>query len=171
MIETERLIIRPLNFEELKKLVAGPDELAASLGLLPSDSLTEDETLDAIINTFLPNLADPANDPLFWTMWIVIEKSSRAITGGICFHGEPDEQGEVEIGYGTDEKFRNQGIMTEAIAGIIGWLRGIEKIKSVKAETSFDNPSSVKVLEKNNFKESSRTESSVFLNLSINTHQ
>ncbi len=52
-------------------------------------------------------------------MWIIVEKQERAIIGGICFHGAPDENGKVEIGYGTDNGSRNKGFMTEAIAGLI----------------------------------------------------
>ena len=163
MIETNRLLIKPLTLLELQKLASVPDDLARDLGLSPSESLTDEATLDAIVNTLLPQLEDPGNNPFFWTMWIIIEKSSLAIAGGICFHGGPDENGEVEIGYGTDEGFRNKGIMTETIAGMLKWLRDQDQIKCVMAETDLSNPSSIRVLEKNNFTETGRNGSAVFL--------
>ena len=67
---------------------------------------------------FLPNITDVSKDFHFHTMWILIEKKEKAIIGGICFHGEPNANGEVEIGYGTDYKYRNKGYMTETIFGI-----------------------------------------------------
>ena len=99
MIETGRLIIKPLSFNELIKHIKSPNVLANDLGLKPSKSLIDKETQDAILNDLLPNLSDLNKDPLFYTMWIVIEKDEKAIIGGICFHGEPDNNGEVEIGY------------------------------------------------------------------------
>lgn len=168
MIETERLFIKPLTAEELKKHVKEPEALARELGLTPSQSLIENETKEAILNDLLPNILNPSNDPLFYTMWLVIEKAEKAIIGGICFHGAPDEQGEIEIGYGTDEGYRNRGFMAETIAGMIDWLRGKKTVRKVRAETATDNIPSVKVLEKNGFKVVQQHENTVILVLELN---
>jgi ribosomal-protein-alanine N-acetyltransferase len=151
MIETNRLLIKPLSRDELSKHLLSPAELASDLGLTPSTSLTHEETREAILNDLLPNISDPKKNTLFYTMWIVIEKSKQAIVGGICFHGEPNSTGEVEIGYGTDEEYRNKGIMTETIAGIVQWLKLNDSVKSIIAETEPGNTSSIRVLEKNGF--------------------
>jgi [ribosomal protein S5]-alanine N-acetyltransferase len=153
MIETQRLIIRPLQYEELKRHLLLPDEWAKQIGLKPSLSLMDKETREAILNDLLPYMDDPAKDPLFYTMWIVIEKSEQAIIGGICFHGEPDANGWVEVGYGTDEDYRNKGYMTEVLAGLMHWIQCFRKeVRVVMAETDSGNSSSIRVLEKNGFK-------------------
>ncbi len=123
MIETNRLIIKPLSYNELIKHIKSPNDLANDFGLKPSKSLLDKETQEAILNDLLPNLSDLTKDPLFYTMWIVIEKNEKAIIGGICFHGEPDNNGEVEIGYGIDNDYRNKGYMTETISGLIHWIK------------------------------------------------
>jgi len=169
IIETKRLIIKPLSFDELKKYNTSPGDLANELGLIPSQTLIDQETRDAITNDLLPNVADPNKDPLFYTMWIVIGKSEQAIVGGICFHGEPDEKGEVELGYGTDDQYRNRGIMTEAIAGMIQWISKNKKVKIIKAETDPENISSVRVLEKNDFITDQHNDHSVILRLATQT--
>ena len=151
MIETQRLIIKPLSYNELKKYVLSPDELAEELGLRPSQSLMDKETRDAILNDLLPFMGDPLKKPLFYTLWIMIEKSDKSVIGALCFHGEPDLNGEVEIGYGTDDGYRNKGYMTEAIAGLVEWIKTQKEVRRVKAETEPDNLSSVKVLENNGF--------------------
>ena len=166
-IETKRLIIKPLTCEELKKYIHSAGDLANELGLIPSQTLIDQETRDAITNDLLPNLEDPNKDPLFYTLWIVIGKSELAIVGGFCFHGEPDEMGEVEIGYGTDEEYRNQGIMTEAIAWIIQWISNHKKVKIIKAKTDPENTSSVRVLVKNDFIIDQQNDHSVILRLAI----
>ena len=168
MIETPRLIIKPLSYDELKKHIESPIELANDLGLISSKSLINKETKEAIINDLLPNMTDSKKDSLFYTMWFVIEKAKRAIIGGICFHGEPDDNGEVEIGYGTDKNYMNKGYMTETINGIIQWLKNNKKARIIKAVTDSSNISSLKMLEKNGFKISGQNENALILKLNLN---
>lgn len=168
MIETTRLLIKPLTAEELKNHIDSPDAFAGELGLIPSQSLIDHETREAILNDLLPNITDPAKDPDFYTMWILIEKSKKAIIGGICFHGEPNEKGEAEIGYGTDSEYRNKGYMTESISAFIHWIRENKNVASITAETEDTNISSIKVLEKNGFKLIEQNNTSVILKLEIN---
>jgi RimJ/RimL family protein N-acetyltransferase len=167
MIRTKRLTIKPLTDDELKNHIASPEELAKGMGLIPSQTLADENTKEAIINDLLPNFEDSNKDPLFYTMWMIIEKNKRAIVGGICFHGEPDKNGEIEIGYGTDYEYRNKGIMTEAIAGLIQWLKKYNGVKIIRAETEADNISSVRVLEKNHFNIFQRKNNSVILKLEL----
>lgn len=167
MIRTKRLMIKPLTCDELKKHIASHEELANGMGLIPSQTLADENTKEAIINDLLPNLEDSNKDPLFYTMWMIIEKNKRAIVGGICFHGEPDKNGEIEIGYGTDYQYRNKGIMTEAIAGLIQWLKNCSGVKKIRAKTEADNISSVRVLEKNHFNVFQSKDDSVILKLEL----
>jgi predicted acetyltransferase len=167
MIKTNRLIIIPLTGDQLKKYVDSPDELAGDLGLVPSTVLMPDEVKDAIRNDLLPKITDKTNDPLYHTMWLVVEKKQSAIIGGICFHGEPDENGEVEIGYGTDEPFQNRGYMSETIAGFIHWIDKNKKARVIKAETESNNIASIRVLEKNGFKINQQTEGGLIFKLEL----
>jgi RimJ/RimL family protein N-acetyltransferase len=167
MIETKRLLIKPLTAEELKKHIDSPNDFSREIGLIPSQSLVDNDTKEAILNDLLPNLIDASKDSDFYTMWIVIEKSKKAIIGGICFHGEPNEEREVEIGYGTDLEYRNNGYMTETISGLIQWVRENKEVKSIIAETEKSNISSIKVLEKNDFRLIQEDNNSVVLKLDI----
>jgi len=167
MIETDRLIIKPLSFNELIKHIKSPIDLANDLGLKPSMSLIDKDTQEAILNDLLPDLSDLSKDPLFYTMWIVIEKNGKAIIGGICFHGEPDSNGEAEIGYGIDNEYRNKGYMTEAISGFIQLAKSRGEIKTIKAITGKTNLSSIQVLKKNNFKISQQDDNSVTMKLEL----
>jgi len=168
MIETPRLIIKPLSYDELKKHIESPIELANDLGLISSKSLINKETKEAIINDLLPNMTDSKKDSLFYTMWFVIEKAKRAIIGGICFHGEPDDNGEGEIGYGIDDNYRNQGYLTETIDGLMHWIRNNKKVRVIRAETDCANIPSMRVLEKNGFTVCKQNENLVILKLELN---
>jgi len=167
MIETKRLLLKPLTAEELRKHIDSPFDFAQELGLISSQSLMDDETREAIINDLLPNITDATKDSCFYTLWILIEKDKKAIIGGICFHGEPNERGEVEIGYGTDSEYRNKGYMTESISGLIHWIRENKEVRAITAETENTNISSIKVLEKNDFKLIQECDNSVILKLDI----
>ncbi|HEX2968281.1 MAG TPA: GNAT family N-acetyltransferase [Bacteroidales bacterium] len=167
MIETKRLFIKPLTAEELKRHIDSPVDFAQDLGLIPSQSLIDNETKEAILNDLLPNITDISKDSDFYTMWILIEKVKKAIIGGICFHGEPNEMGEVEIGYGTDLTFRNKGYMTECISGMVHWLQENKDVKAIVAETENTNISSIIVLEKNDFRMIQQNNNSVIYKLEI----
>jgi len=165
MIETSRLIIKPLSYNELIKHIKSPGDLADDLALKPSKSLIDKETQEAILNDLLPNLSDLTKDPLFYTMWIIIERREKSIIGGICFHGQPDKNGEVEIGYGIDNEYRNKGYMTETISGFILWAKTRGEIETIKAITDKVNLSSIQVLKKNNFKISEQDDDTVTMKL------
>jgi len=165
MIETARLLIKPLSAEQLKKYVDSADELAFEMGLKPSPVVMDENVKNAIRNDLLPTIHDKNKDPLFYTMWLIIEKKSGTIIGGICFHGEPDDKGEVEIGYGIDEPYQNNGYMSETISGFTQWIFENKKAKIIKAETECDNLSSIRVLEKNGFKITEQTDRSLIFGI------
>jgi len=169
-IETERLKVKALTAEELKQHVQSPDDFANKSGLKPSSSLIDYQTREAILNDLLPNVDDPAKDYLFYTMWIIIHKQKKTIIGGLCFHGEPDENGEIEIGYGIDNNYRNQGFMYEALIGLIDWLKNTSKVESITAETEYSNSASIKLLEKVGFEKVKKINNFLSLKLQISKH-
>ena len=151
MISSQRLVLKPLSHNKLIKFVKNDGSLEAELKLNPSKKTFTPELSEALTETILPNVLDAGKDHLLCTLWAIILKTESRIIGDICFVGKPDENGEIEIGYRTDENFRGNGYMTEAIACLLEWLQLHKTIKSVFAQTSIDNPASSKVLEKNNF--------------------
>jgi RimJ/RimL family protein N-acetyltransferase len=94
-------------------------------------------------------VANPLKNHLFFTLWTMIWKEKNCLVGDLCFVGEPNEFGEVEIGYGTYENYRNMGFMSEAVSGMINWFKPY--LNAVLASTEKDNPASAKVLTNNNF--------------------
>jgi hypothetical protein len=85
MIETKRLLIKPLTADELKRHINSPNDFAQDLGLIPSQSLIDSETKVAILNDLLPNITDTTKDSDFHTMWILIEKVKRLSLEGFVF--------------------------------------------------------------------------------------
>lgn len=83
--------------------------------------------------------------------WSIIRKSDQTMIGGVGFKGVPDSKGIVEIGYGIDEAYQNQGYATEAVKVMLAWALAQEDVLCVQAQTDPNNMKSQKVLKKNGF--------------------
>ncbi|NCB09993.1 MAG: N-acetyltransferase [Bacteroidia bacterium] len=84
------------------------------------------------------------------------------MAGDLCFSGVPDDNGEIELGYGIHEDFRNNGFMTEAVDGIIQWAKNQPSVKAIIASTEKENVASFTVLVKNNFVKTGETDTLYF---------
>lgn len=96
-------------------------------------------------------MADTTKEYLYSTLWTIISKDDNKMVGDICIVGEPNPEGEIEIGYGTYDEFRGKGFMTEAVSGIIKWATNQPKVLSIIALTEKENIASYIILLKNNF--------------------
>ncbi len=90
--------------------------------------------------------ASTADNYLFYTFWVVVEKSTRLIVAELGFKGEPTGNGDIEIGYGTMPAFQGKGFMTEAVGGMVRWGKGRPDVQCMLAETDETNAASIKVL-------------------------
>jgi predicted acetyltransferase len=158
----------PLTHEQLLKYMRLDSSLEAELKLNESSRTISADLMDALVNTILPVVSDKNKKYLFTTLWTVISKEENQMVGDICFAGEPNSAGEIEIGYGTHEKFRNRGFMTEAVGGIIKWLSVQSTIKSILADTERFNIASFRILEKNNFIKIGETDTLLKWKLNLN---
>lgn len=158
MIETERLLIRPLTYDQLIKYINADNSLEFELKLNTTSRTTSLELKEALENTILPSVADSSKNYLFSTLWTLILKEQNRMVGDLCFMGEPNKDGEIEIGYGTYEEFRGNGFMTEAVKGMINWAKNLPNVKSIIASTEKSNIASFSILERNNFIKTGETD-------------
>lgn len=159
MIETKRLLLLPFTHDQLLKYIKNDHSLEAELNLNETSMVISDELKEALEQTILPNVADPDKNYLFSTLWTLIDKKENKMVGDLCFVGEPNAEGEIEIGYGTYDEFQNRGYMTEAVGGMIRWAKAQPNVKSIYAATDKDNAASYSVLQKNNFVQCEASES------------
>ncbi|CAN5217846.1 GNAT family N-acetyltransferase [soil metagenome] len=158
MIETERLILKPLTYHQLVKYIRADQSLELELNLDITSRTISRELKEAFEQTILPNVADTTKDYLYSTLWTVISKDANKMIGDICIVGEPNSSGEIEIGYGTYEEFQKKGFMTEAVGEMIKWAKSQPKIFSIIASTQKENIASYTILLKNNFVKIGETE-------------
>lgn len=158
MLETKRLRFIPLTYDQLVQYAKADNSLERGLNLHDSNETLSPDLAEALEHAILPAVADPSKNYLYSTLWIAISKAENKITGALCMMGEPNENGEIEIGYGTYEAFRGRGIMTEMVAGIFEWAQTQPRVKSITASTDQTNAASYTVLLKNDFIKTGETE-------------
>jgi RimJ/RimL family protein N-acetyltransferase len=101
-----------------------------------------------VFNKKIENMEkNPGNEK--WFSYYAIIKND-CIIGLIGPKGKPINDG-IEIGYGINEKYSNQGYMSEAIKIFCDYYFNNENIECIIADTSIDNIGSQKVLLKNKF--------------------
>ncbi len=151
MIETSRLHIRPLSYEQLLKYIQNDQSLESELQLNDSTRSISPELKEALEQTILPNVARPGHNYLYSTLWTIIDLAKNQMVADLCFVGEPDSNGQIGIGFGTYEQHQGQGYMSEAVGGMVEWAKAQLEVKCIYAETAEDNFASMSVLQKNGF--------------------
>ena len=156
-LETERLIISPLTPEELSLMINNIAEFEKLLGVTyraePIEGFFEE-----ILRGQLEITVQDKENYLWHTFWTVTRRSDRIVVGLIDFKDVPDENGCVEIGYGTGKDFENNGYMTETVSALCKWALENENVKHITAETDTDGYASQQILKTCGFSEYSRSE-------------
>ena len=75
----------------------------------------------------------------------------------VGFHGPPDTEGWVEIGYRVVARYRRQGLAHEAALALLRWAAG-HGVFGVRASISPDNAASMGLLDKLGFINAGRYE-------------
>lgn len=120
--------------------------------LIARDVATATREIGAVLPPDLPDqlerfltyrLAQLDSDPtiLQWLargMVLTDADGRRRLIGTIGFHGVPDEQGRLEVGYRIEPEYRRQGHTREAARGMFDWAatqRGVHRfIASVRPD-------------------------------------
>ncbi|MGW2648644.1 GNAT family N-acetyltransferase [Streptomyces sp. NPDC001393] len=88
--------------------------------------------------------------PEFGVFALVRHEDGRAI-GAMGFHGVPDEDGRVEIGYDLVESARGQGYATEALRALADWALARDDVSSLFATVGRNNTASQAVVTRAGF--------------------
>jgi RimJ/RimL family protein N-acetyltransferase len=107
VIETERLVLVPIEREQCQALLAGGDGgLSLGEGWPMEGSLVNMRTAERY-DVELPG-------------WFVT--LDGAVIGDISTHGEMDEDGNLEVGYNLAEPFRGRRYAPEILGAVSTWL-------------------------------------------------
>jgi ribosomal-protein-alanine N-acetyltransferase len=161
-ISTQRLSLIPLTLEQLKLGLKSTFDLSANLGFPLVSSLFEGVVQRAVTMKIdkMSNIS-PGLHPWF-TYWLILIFSSETGAGLVGFKGNPDANGEVEIGYGIDPYFQRLGYMSEAVQAMINWAFSHKECHRITATgVRLDNLASQKVLLHNGFIETGQDEKGI----------
>lgn len=145
-IRSERLELVSMSVPFMEALVAGDlaragDEVGAIVpAWLPGQ-------LEHFLQYRLAQLAiDPSVRPwLGRAMVLTDELGVRRVVGSIGFHGPPDEEGRLEVGYSVDPDFRRRGFAREAIQSMFDWAASTHGIHRFIASISPANEPSLRL--------------------------
>lgn len=147
MLHTERLLIIPCDDTLFEAIRMGNNTLARVMGVNVPKKWTEFR--DTLGPSFLRWKANPALRD-WWTHLIVYKPDNMLI--GVCgYKGEPNEAGEVEIGYEIRITHRQRGLGTEVARALVAHAFSTGLVTTVVAHTLAEDNPSVKILEKIGF--------------------
>lgn len=144
-VETPHLTLVPFSLDLMKAALAGKARLAALLEIAIPASWPGQDLAEAL-PTFVQSMEKEPEAPTW--VGLIIHKTDKMLIGDMGFHGVPDENGAVEIGYSIAAEYRNQGYATEMVRALIHWAFQQTEIKVITAETLKENTASIKVLTK-----------------------
>jgi len=130
----------------MRALVADDlDAAAREIGATVPATLSED--LQDFLRYRLAQLdVDPSILPwLGRAMVLTDEAGTRSVIGSIGFHGAPDDQGRVEIGYRVEPEYRRRGFARESVQAMFDWAAGVHGIRRFVASISPTNAPSLQL--------------------------
>lgn len=156
---TDRLELIPLNAEYLRLLTENIPTLEIKLNCSYQAEPMEVFFREIVVGQLLITEQDPENY-VWHSFWLILRKSDRVIVGLIDFKDVPNNQGEVEIGYGLGESFEYNGYMTESVKEICKWAKEQDGVSHIIAETDIDGYASQRILQRCGFTEYNHGETS-----------
>jgi RimJ/RimL family protein N-acetyltransferase len=83
-----------------------------------------------------------------WGTYQVVRRADGRVIGDAGFHGPPDPDGSVEVGYGIVPSARRQGYATEALRALLDLARARPEARCVRAEAEASNTGSWRAMER-----------------------
>jgi [ribosomal protein S5]-alanine N-acetyltransferase len=151
IVQTERLEIIPLTPNQLKLWIEDIPTLEKELNCTYKAEPMEGFFLEIVKGQYEITQKDP-NNYLWHSFFFLIRKDDRVVVGSADFKDIPNENGEVEIGYGLGKEFEHNGYMTEAVKAMCEWALKQNCVTNVIAETELEGLASQKILERCGFK-------------------
>ncbi|SHN04544.1 GNAT family N-acetyltransferase [Actinacidiphila paucisporea] len=136
---TARLVLHPLSAAEAERVRDG----RRGDGVRWADGYPTEGDVSAVTR-FLRTCARGGDPRPFGTYGIRLRADGTTV-GGVDFHGPPDEDGGVTVGYGLVPSARGSGYASEALRGLLDVARA-QGVSSVAGDTDIGNTASQRVM-------------------------
>ncbi|MFB6959137.1 GNAT family N-acetyltransferase [Streptomyces sp. NPDC056309] len=100
-----------------------------------------------------------------WGMFVLVRREDGCAVGGMGFHGVPDEEGRVEVGYDLAVSARGHGYATEALRALSGWALARDDVRLLVATVDRANLPSQRVVTRAGFVAVREGEEEIFYEL------
>lgn len=152
IIETPRLLLVPVTLPIVEAVLENrPEEVAALCQARLPNAWPGRALIERAFYASLEAIRQAPEARLWGDRIALTRDGERRIVGSVIFHGRPDENGLVEVGYGVEESAQKQGFATEAVAACVTWVLTQPQVKKVRATTPPWHQASIRVLEKCGF--------------------
>jgi RimJ/RimL family protein N-acetyltransferase len=139
VIPTTRLRLEPASAEAAGRLAYGGDGGWTWLGGGPEEGTRG-------MAGIVARAAEVGWHKPPWGLYVVVHPADGLAVGSVGFHGPPDADGTVEIGYDLVPQARGFGLATEAARALIAYAFTHPAVRGVLAVTRPDNTASQRVL-------------------------
>jgi RimJ/RimL family protein N-acetyltransferase len=146
VLETDRLLLMPMTIDFIDGLIDGGNGAYELFDIRPSEEWPSDEIFNV-----LPMIKESLllkKEQNGFNAWIFVDKFDRSIVGDGGFKGEPNENGEIEIGYGIVKSKRRRGYAFEAVSELIRWGFSNSNVKYITADCLNENEASINLIKK-----------------------
>ena len=145
-MKTERLTLTACPLQVARAANGGKRHLEALIGAHVDDHWLDEDGRGLLSYYDYQLREDPTM--IGWGLWLIEHSERRIVFGSAGFKGKPDEEGEIEIGYGISPNFRRQGYTFEAARALVDWAFAFPDVKILVAECLPNNAGSARILEK-----------------------
>ena len=154
-LTTERLYLRKLSLDDANEifLLRSDDVINKYLDRQKAASI---EDAQKFIKKIIRGIKN--NDCIYWAISF---KDKTTLLGTICLWNLSKEENKVEVGYELLPSFHGKGIAQEALSEVINFGFDVMKLQKIEAYTHKENITSIKLLEKFNFKRDLDSESKI----------
>jgi ribosomal-protein-alanine N-acetyltransferase len=146
VLKTERLALRQLRSSDAKEIFAlrSNSKVNTYLDRKPSKSIDDAENFIQAINESIQQ-----DDSIYW---VIALHSDDKLIGTICLFNLSEDYSKAEIGYELLPEFQGREIMQEVLLEVIRFGFQQVGLNSIEACSHSKNQSSIRLLEKLNFK-------------------
>ena len=91
--------------------------------------------------------ADPSIRQWLGRLMVVTDEAGeRSVIGTLGFHGPPDDQGRLEVGYRVEAPYRRQGYARESVEALFEWAATAHGVHRFVASVSPTNAPSLQLI-------------------------
>ncbi|MCM3748539.1 GNAT family N-acetyltransferase [Paenibacillus pasadenensis] len=165
IIQTNRLLLKTLDLDLIEAAARRDADAIEALGYKTNGEWPGPDFYEAL--PYFKELLVNNNGTRGFDSWIIAEKETKEIVGGIGFLGNPDANGSIEIGFATNESHRRKGYCLEAAQGLMEWALQQEDVRRITARCEPDNIGSQNVLLKLGFQADYKDQQLIYWNYAV----